>query len=133
MLENFGTLGLFVALAIIFPFLLIGLPLVLRYSGVIPKNPSQAKQDTYECGMKPFHEAWTQFNFHYYTFAILFVVMDVMSVILFPWASDFGSLFSEAGEARGDMVWALISISVFVFILLIGLLYAWKKKALEWK
>ncbi len=133
MLENFGTLGLFVAVAIIFPLLLIGLPLILRYSGVIPKNPSRAKQDTYECGMKPFREAWTQFNFHYYTFAILFVVMDVMSVIIFPWAANFASLHDKAGSARGDMVWALISIGVFVLILLVGLVYAWKKKALEWK
>ena len=133
MLENFGTLGLFVALAIIFPLLLIGLPLILRYSGVIPKNPSRDKQDTYECGMKPFREAWTQFNFHYYTFAILFVVMDVMSVIIFPWASNFGSLFDEANQSRGEMVWALVSIGVFVLILLVGLVYAWKKKALEWK
>ena len=133
MLENFGTLGLFVAVAIIFPLLLIGLPLVLRYSGVIPKNPSRDKQDTYECGMKPFREAWTQFNFHYYTFAILFVVMDVMSVIIFPWAANFASLHDKAGSARGDMVWALVSVGVFVLILLVGLVYAWKKKALEWK
>ena len=133
MLENFGTLGLFVAVAIIFPLLLIGLPLVLRYSGVIPKNPSRDKQDTYECGMKPFREAWTQFNFHYYTFAILFVVMDVMSVIIFPWAANFASLHDKAGSARGDMIWALVSVGVFVLILLVGLVYAWKKKALEWK
>ncbi len=133
MLENFGTLGLFIAVAIIFPLLLVGLPLVLRYCGVVPRNPSQAKQDTYECGMKPFREAWTQFNFHYYTFAILFVVMDIMSVIIFPWASNFKSLFDEIENSRGDMIWALVSIVVFVLILLVGLVYAWKKKALEWK
>ena len=135
MLENFGTLGIFVAVAIAFPFLLIGLPFVLRCCGVIPKNPSQAKQDTYECGMKPFKEAWTQFNFHYYTFAILFVVMDVMSVFIFPWAARFAG-----SDADGIQVWdstdqvsALIAITVFVLILLVGLVYAWKKKALEWK
>ena len=54
MLENLGTLGLFVALALIFPLVLLGLPLILRYSGVIPQNPSRVKQDTYECGMMPF-------------------------------------------------------------------------------
>ena len=128
MLDNFGTLGLFVAVAIVFPLLLVGLPLVLRYSGVIPKNPSRDKQDTYECGMKPFREAWTQFNFHYYTFAILFVVMDVMSVFIFPWAARFVGV-----EERGDQAWSLIAIVVFVAILLVGLVYAWKKKALEWK
>lgn len=135
MLENLGTLGLFLAVAIIFPLLLIGLPLILRYSGVIPQNPSEAKQDIYECGMKPFREAWTQFNFHYYTFAILFVVLDVMSVFIFPWAARFAGI--DKGEVqvwdRGDQAGALIAVTVFVVILLIGFLYAWKKKALEWK
>lgn len=126
MLNDFGTLGLFLVIAIVFPLLLIGLPLVLRYSGVIPSNPSSAKQDTYECGMKPFREAWTQFNFHYYTFAILFVVLDVMSVFLFPWAAKFKTFDT------GDMVSSLVAIVVFILILLIGFLYAWKKKALEW-
>ncbi len=135
MLENFGTLGIFAAVAIAFPFLLIGLPLVLRYCGVIPKNPSQAKQDTYECGMKPFNEAWTQFNFHYYTFAILFVVMDVMSVFIFPWAARFTGFNDDGTKVwdDGDQISALIAIVVFVMILLVGLVYAWKKKALEWK
>ena len=136
MLENFGTLGLFVAAAIIFPLLLIGLPLLLRYSGVIPKNPSSIKQDTYECGMKPFRDAWTQFNFHYYTYAILFVVLDIMSVFLFPWASNFKHLH-DLGEATGVgrefQVHAFYAIVAFVLILMVGFLYAWKKKALEWK
>lgn len=134
MLENFGTLGLYVALAIVFPLLLIGLPLVLRYSGIIPQRPSKVKQEIYECGMMPFREAWTQFNFHYYTFAILFVVLDIMSVFLFPWASSFkawGDLPDPIG--RDLQVHAFYAVIVFVFILLIGFLYAWRKKALEWK
>ncbi len=128
MLDNFGTLGLFVAVAIVFPLLLIGLPLVFRYTGIIPQHPNRVKQDIYESGMKPFKGAWTQFNFHYYTFAILFVVMDVMSVFLFPWAAKFISL-----EDQGDQIWALVSVVVFVAILLVGFVYAWRKKALEWK
>ena len=130
MLENLGTLGLFVALALIFPLLLIGLPLILRYSGVIPQHPSKVKQDIYECGMNAFKSAWTQFNFHYYTFAILFVVLDVMSVFLFPWAADFLDLNRADRNAQTH---GLIAVIVFVAILLIGFLYAWKKKALEWK
>lgn len=128
MLDDFGILGLFIAIAIIFPLLLIGLPLILRYSGVIPRNPTASKQDIYECGMEPFREAWTQYNFHYYTFAILFVVMDVMSVFIFPWAARFIGI-----EEQGDQVWALVALVAFVMILMVGLLYAWKKKALEWK
>ncbi len=127
MLENFGTLGLFLAVALVFPLLLIGLPFVLRYSGVIPRHPDSTKQDTYECGMKPFKEAWTQFNFHYYTFAILFVVMDVMSVFLFAWASKFTDV------ERSAQVWGLVGVFAFILILMVGLLYAWRKKALEWQ
>ncbi len=77
--------------------------------------------------MTPFRNAWTQFNFHYYTFAILFVVLDVMSVFIFPWASNF------LGLDRSAQVYGLVGIIVFVVILLTGFVYAWKKKALEWK
>lgn len=127
MLDNLGTLGLFVALALIFPFILVGLPLVLRRSGVIPQKPSSVKQDIYECGMKPVGNAWTQFNFHYYTFAILFVVLDITALFLFPWAAHFVNL------TRSAKVYGLWGMIAFIFILLIGFLYAWKKKALEWK
>lgn len=127
MLENFGTLGLFFVVALLFPLLLLGLPLTLRYTGVIPRKPSPVKEDTYECGMMPFHDAWTQFNFRYYMYAILFVVLDLMSVVLFPWAAHFVGL-SRSAQIRG-----LIGVAVFVGILLLGFLYAWKKKALEWK
>ncbi|MDD5095002.1 MAG: NADH-quinone oxidoreductase subunit A [Dehalococcoidia bacterium] len=127
MTDNLGTLGLFVVLALIFPFLLIALPLVLRHCGVIPQHPSHTKQETYECGMKPLGDAWTQFNFHYYTFAILFVVLDIMALFLFPWAAHFLAL------SRSAKVYGLVGVIIFISILLIGFLYAWRKKALEWK
>lgn len=50
--------------------------------------------------MMPFHDAWTQFNFRYYMYAILFVVLDLMSVVLFPWAAHFGGL-SRSAQIRG--------------------------------
>ena len=127
MLENFGTLGLFIIVAFIVPIALIGLPLFLGTIGVAPKKPNPVKKETYECGMKPFREAWTQFNFHYYTFAILFVALDIMSVFLFPWAVNFASL------SRSAQVYGLIAVGIFVLILVVGFVYAWKKKALEWK
>ncbi|MDD5094154.1 MAG: NADH-quinone oxidoreductase subunit A [Dehalococcoidia bacterium] len=122
-----GTLGLFTALALVFPFLLIALPLVLRRGGVIPQKPSSVKQEIYECGMKPLGNGWAQFNFHYYTFAILFVVLDIMALFLFPWAAHF------LGLSRSAKVYGLVGVIVFISILLIGFLYAWRKKALEWK
>lgn len=126
MIENFGTLGLFLIIAIGFPILLIGIPFILKYVGVVPRKPGSVKNDTYECGMKPFKEAWVQFNFHYYTFAILFVALDIMSVFLFPWAANF----ARNGTPQ---VIGLVAVVVFVLILVVGFVYAWRKKALEWK
>lgn len=127
MLDNFGTLGLFLVVALVFPFMLLAIPLICRYCGVIPRKPSTVKQDTYECGMMPFQNAWVQLKFQYYTFAILFVVLDLMSVFLFSWAASFVDL-KQSAQVHG-----LVAILVFVGILLVGFLYAWKKKALEWK
>ena len=67
--------------------------------------------------------AWVQFNFRYYYFALLFVIFDVEAVFLYPWAVSFSKV-AVAG---------FIEIVTFVLILLIGLLYAWRKNALEWE
>ena len=127
MITEFGTLGLFIILAIIVPIVFIGIPFLLRFIGVVPHKPNVTKQSTYECGMVPIKDAWVQFNFRYYTFAILFVALDIMSVFLFPWAVNFGN------NSRSFQVYGLAAIVVFVLILIIGFVYAWRKKALEWK
>ncbi|MFP3975544.1 MAG: NADH-quinone oxidoreductase subunit A [Dehalococcoidia bacterium] len=127
MIGDFGTLGLFVVFAIAFAFFLIATPLTLKYLGAVPNNPSSTKNSPYECGMTPFGDARTQMNFHYYTYAIIFVALDVMSVFLFPWAVNFGRL-TQALQG-----YSFVAILVFIAILLIGFAYAWRKKALEWK
>ena len=127
MLANFGTLGLFLIIAIAFALLMVGIPFVLKYFGIVARKPNPVKNDIYECGMKPFKEAWVQFNFHYYTFAILFVALDIMSIFLFPWAANFGTLSQEL------KIFGLVAVIVFVLVLVVGFVYAWKKKALEWK
>ncbi len=126
-MADFGSLGLFVVFAIAFAFFLIATPLALKYLGAVPNNPSSTKNSTYECGMTPFRDARTQMNFHYYTYAIIFVALDVMSVFLFPWAVNFGRLNQML---QG---YTFVAIIVFIAILLIGFAYAWRKKALEWK
>jgi len=65
---------------------------------------------------------WSQFNFRYYMYAILFVIFDVEVVFLYPWAAKFRQL----------ELFALIEMGVFVLVLLVGLAYAWRKKDLEW-
>ena len=111
---------------IIFIFLLLGilLPVVALTAGRIlrPHAPSAAKQTTYESGIEPFHEARVQFNVRYYIFALMFVIFDVETVFLYPWAVAYDSLG----------LFALIEMLIFVFMLLIGLIYAWKKKVLKW-
>ncbi|MDQ0244861.1 NADH-quinone oxidoreductase subunit A [Bacillus fengqiuensis] len=111
---------------IIFIFLLLGilLPVVALTAGrfLRPHAPSAAKQTTYESGIEPFHEARVQFNVRYYIFALMFVIFDVETVFLYPWAVAYDSLG----------LFALIEMLIFVFMLLVGLIYAWKKKVLKW-
>jgi NADH-quinone oxidoreductase subunit A len=111
---------------IVFVFLCLGilLPIVALTAGrfLRPSAPSQAKQTTYESGLEPFHDSRVQFNVRYYMFAILFVIFDVETVFLYPWAVAY--------EKLG--FFALIEMFIFVVMLLIGLIYAWKKKVLKW-
>lgn len=111
---------------IVFVFLLIGilLPIVALFLGKLlrPHAPSETKYTTYESGIDPFHDSRVQFNIRYYMFALMFVIFDVETVFLYPWAVAYNKLG----------IFALIEMLIFVFMLLIGLLYAWKKKVLKW-
>jgi NADH-quinone oxidoreductase subunit A len=111
---------------IIFIFLLLGilLPVVALTAGKLlrPHAPSAAKQTTYESGIEPFHEARVQFNVRYYIFALMFVIFDVETVFLYPWAVAYDQLG----------LFALVEMLIFVFMLLVGLIYAWKKRVLKW-
>lgn len=111
---------------IVFAFLLIGilLPIVALFLGKLlrPHAPSETKYTTYESGIDPFHDSRVQFNIRYYMFALMFVIFDVETVFLYPWAVAYNKLG----------IFALIEMLIFVFMLLIGLLYAWKKKVLKW-
>ena len=91
---------------------------------VRPRKPRPEKATTYECGIDPVGQGWSQTQIRYYIFAFLFVIFDVESVFLFPWAVVFED-FEKAGQVLVEMV-------IFIGILAIGLLYAWKKKVLEW-
>lgn len=90
------------------------------------KNPQ--KSDPYECGIPTSGITWLQFNVGYYIFAILFLIFDVETVFLFPWAVAFKDLMAMG---RGTV--AFVEILIFFLILIFGLVYAWKKKALVWE
>jgi len=88
-------------------------------------RPSRAgieRKTTYESGNEPIGQAWKQFEIRYYMFALVFVVFDVETLFLFPWAVNFNSLG----------FFAFIEAVIFITILVIGLVYAWRKGALEW-
>lgn len=88
-----------------------------------PRSYNSQKEDPFECGIPTRGRTWMQFRVGYYLFAILFLMFDVETMFLFPWAVVMKSL----GAA------ALASIVFFLFILVLGLAYAWKKGALEWQ
>ena len=88
-----------------------------------PKKPSAEKSETYECGVEPMGPPWVQFHAGYYVYALLFVIFDIETVFLYPWALVYGM--------RGWFVFA--EMIVFVVILVAGLAYAWKEGALSWR
>jgi len=90
---------------------------------VAPRSENKVKLETYECGIETEGPSWLQFKVGYYLFAILFLIFDVETVFLFPWAVVMKKL---------GMV-AFIEILVFLTILTLGLVYAWKKGALKWE
>ena len=123
MLTQFGYIGLFLIIGAAFILITLSIPILLARLGVVPKKPSKVKQATYECGMETTGRSWVQFNFRYYIFALMLIVVDVLVVFLYPWAASLGDL-----GAPGFFV-----VVVFLFIVTVGYLYAWKKKALEWQ
>jgi NADH-quinone oxidoreductase subunit A len=123
MLPEWGQVGFLLMLAIIFPIGGIGSSWLFGKFGLRPNYPDRVKEDVYECGVETEGPTWVQFNFRYYYFALLFVIFDVEAVFLYPYAVSLERL----------AVIGFIEVMTFVGILLIGLLYAWRKDALEWQ
>jgi NADH-quinone oxidoreductase subunit A len=122
LLTDYSYVAYYLIAAFLFAGGAIGLPIILRYFHVVPRNPNAEKYNIYECGMETTGKTWIQFNFRYYFYALIFVTLDVMVVFLYPWAVQLKQLGATA----------LVTILVFIFIIAIGYIYAWKKKALEW-
>jgi NADH-quinone oxidoreductase subunit A len=89
---------------------------------VAPRRQLPEKLTTYECGIDPVGEGWSQSQIRYYIYAFLFVIFDVESVFLFPWAPVFEELGMQA----------VVEMAIFVLILALGLLYAYRKRVLQW-
>ena len=85
-------------------------------------KPEKVKLEPYECGIEPLTDARDRYSIRYYLVAMLFVIFDVETVFMFPWAVIFDKL----------LLFGLIEMVVFIFILVVGYYYAWQKGALEW-
>ncbi|MCC7528529.1 MAG: NADH-quinone oxidoreductase subunit A [Candidatus Melainabacteria bacterium] len=92
-------------------------------------RPSKTKIQPYECGMKPLQEAHVQFDIRYYLYALLFILFDIEIVFIIPWALAT----DQVGKALNFKMFGPIEMTIFLFILVVGLAYAWKKGALEWE
>ena len=116
-LGSFASVGVFIILGVVFVIVTLMIARLIR-----PHRPSDAKLASYECGEQPVGSAWIQYNPRFYIFALLFVIFDVEVIFLFPWAVAYKSLG----------VFALVEMLIFIGILLIGLIWAWKKGVLKW-
>jgi len=95
----------------------------LVVSGLLhPQKYNKVKLEPYECGIEPITGARDRYSIRYYLIAMLFVIFDVETVFMFPWAVIFNKL----------LLFGLIEMMVFIFILVVGYYYAWQKGALDW-
>lgn len=122
MLEQYGRAGILLLFALAFPITPLLISVLLGLVRIRPRAPNPIKSDTYECGMETEGNTWVQFNFRYYFFALVFVIFDVEAVFLYPWAVAF----------RQVKLFGFVEALIFVLILAVGYLYAWRKRALEW-
>jgi NADH-quinone oxidoreductase subunit A len=118
MLENYLAILVFLGVGFAVG---IALPIVGYF--VSPKKPDAQKLSTYECGFEPFDGARAPFDVRFYLVAILFIIFDLETAFLVPWAL----VFRDLGMA------GMVVMFVFLFLLTVGFVYEWKKGGLEWE
>lgn len=123
MLAQYGYIGIFLIIAIGFTVTIPLLPMLLKLLGLIPQKKNPVKESQYECGMQTIGKTWVQYNFRFYFFAVLFVLLDMLTIFLYPWAVNIKE-FGFGG---------LVAVGIFLIILTVGYIYAWSKGALQWK
>lgn len=125
-ISAFGSILLFLVLGT--AFVLVTL---LMSKIISPKKPNPEKLTTYECGEEPTGSSWMQFNMRFYVIALVFLLFDVELIFLFPWSTVFGN--KELIAAVPSWGWlSFFEMTIFIGILLVGLVYVWKKGDLNW-
>ncbi|MDR3235503.1 MAG: NADH-quinone oxidoreductase subunit A [Prevotellaceae bacterium] len=115
------NLSLFLVVLLTAIALVVAAMLIARL--ISPRSYNKQKGEAYECGIPTRGSSWMQFRAGYYLFAILFLMFDVETVFLFPWAVSLRTMGVDG----------LLTVTFFFVVLVLGLAYAWKKGALEWK
>jgi NADH-quinone oxidoreductase subunit A len=123
LLTGFGYIALFLVITAGFALTTILLPIILTRIKVIPHHPNPEKYKNFECGLETIGKTWVQFNFRYYFYALVFLAIDVLVIFLYPWAVSLREIGSSG----------FVAVIALLVIIITGYLYAWKKKALEWK
>ena len=121
MLANYLPVLIFLTIATGLALVLMGLGLVIGRLQVKARGDAE-KLSPYECGFEAFEDSRMKFDVRYYLVAILFIVFDLEIAFLFPWAVVLDSIGA----------FGLIAMGIFLFILVVGFIYEWKKGALEW-
>ena len=117
MLSDWFYVGIFLIIAGFLPAVAIIMAGILA-----PKKPNIIKESTYECGVETVGETWIQFKAQYYIFALVFLIFDVETIFLFPWAVAYNKM----------TLFGVFEAVIFILILVAALIYAWRKGALEW-
>lgn len=127
MMQPFGYIAIFCVVGFAFG----GIILILSHF-LAPKSlETKFKREPYECGEEPFGSARLQFKVGYYLFALLFLIFEVETLFLFPCIVIYKSAIHREITLSGALVF--FEILVFIIILALGLIYAWKKKVLDWE
>jgi NADH-quinone oxidoreductase subunit A len=125
-LEDFNLAYLSVAIFLVVVSA-IGLTLLLLGGLIRPYRPNIRKPIPYESGVPPVGRARERYSVRFYIIAMLFVLFDIEAVFLYPWAINF-----DGFVRRGDGLFVMIEMLIFIFIILLGYAYAWLKGALDW-
>ncbi|SKB33223.1 NADH-quinone oxidoreductase subunit A [Daejeonella lutea] len=125
-LSEFGKVFIYMVMGILFVLFTFFLGWLVAL-----KRPNPAKLSSYECGEEPTGSSWIQFNSRFYVVALIFLLFDVEMVFIFPWATIFSQETLLAADSRWGWL-TMIEMFIFIGILLIGLMYVWKKGDLNW-
>nr|AWD77954.1 NADH-plastoquinone oxidoreductase subunit 3 [Odontosoria chinensis] len=117
LLHQYDSFRIFLLICLPIPYLAFLIP-----GSIAPTRKGPEKLTSYESGIEPKGDTWVRFQIRYYMFALVFTVFDVETVFPYPWAVAFRELGLSA----------LIEVIIFILILIVGLVYAWRKGALEW-